>query len=426
MSERPGRRWRALAFGVPLALVSVLLTAAAAEIGLRLTRDPDRVYPYHRNWVTWFYPSEAITPGVSGPSRFSTNSYGTRGPELGDQRIRILTIGGSTTACTVLDDSETWPAILMQLLNEKAGDPDFVWVTNSGVAGQNSDHHLMHTKYLLPELPQLDYVIVYAGLNDVGKWLYQSDFDPHYLEKQENWNHRMGEAFRESSYTPADWPVYKRLELWKRASILKAAVKSWLARHQDNDRKGIVQDAELQWMREEQERHRQHRTEFVHRAKLDTLPLALDAYESNLVRMIGYIRAAGAEPIYVGQAARNPAEMSDEERDHVWMGAMDGGRAYVEGNQFLEFVALHNERMREVAERYGVLYIDLQALLADAGPVFYDGHHFDERGARIAAERLSDVLWNQVLAQRAGAALAAPGAPAPRPAAPPAAQRASR
>src|SRR5437762_9526948 len=48
--------------------------------------------------------------------------------------------------------------------------------------------------------------------------------DPHYLDDPVHWNHRLGEAFRVSNYTPEDFPWYKRLDLWRNASIAKSVV----------------------------------------------------------------------------------------------------------------------------------------------------------------------------------------------------------
>ena len=89
--------------------MSTVVTVALLEAVLRATRDQGRFYPYHKNDVTAVYPSESVTRGVSGVAYFTTNSFGCRGPELAGQKHRLLTFGGSTTACAVLDDGETWP-----------------------------------------------------------------------------------------------------------------------------------------------------------------------------------------------------------------------------------------------------------------------------------------------------------------------------
>ncbi len=378
------RQWLLLGLFVG---VSLLLLFALTEGILRLVR-PDRFYPYHRNSRQLFYPSEQATPGVTGISRFTTNSLGTRGPELDGERVRILTIGGSTTACTVLDDDETWPALLMEYLGRDAGDPSRVWVTNSGVDGQNSHHHIMHAKYLLPRLPAIDYVILYAGLNDVGMWLYSTDFDPHALDDPAYWDHRIGEAFRVSNFTPAAYPWYKHLELWKRASIAKDLLRSRFQKEPPSEG-AFVQDAELEWMEEARQQRHERAKEFVHRAKMDTLPAALDSYGANLERIAQLVRTAEAEPIFVAQAIQHQF-LDESERRRLWMGAMDGGKTYVKEEQMLELLRAYNQRMREVAERQGVLFIDLPGLLHGHKDLFYDGVHLNEAGARAMARVLAD------------------------------------
>ncbi len=394
-------RLRQLLLGAITASLAVFVCLAAAEVVLRLARDPDRYFPYFPNSNRVFYPSDDITPGIHDPSRFTTNSYGARGPELDGEPIRILTVGGSTTACTVLDDDETWPALLMKDLNVRAGAPLF-WVTNSGMDGSNTHHHLMHVKYFLPKLPKIDYVILYAGLNDVGMWLYVTDWDPNYLDDPAHWASRVGEAFRVSNYTPAAYPWYRHLELWKRASILKARVLTLIAQR-NGDAGLIVQDENLAWMLREQQRRAKAEKQFVHRAKMETLPAALDSYARNLVQIAELTRAAGAEPIFMAQAIDHVI-LDEAERKRWWMGAMDGGKTYVEEEQMRDLLLAFNARMKEVAEAHHVLFVDLPALLHDQRGLFFDGVHFNERGAAVSAQRITDFLWPEVMEEAAARA----------------------
>jgi len=389
----PGRA-RLLLLGAITASLAVLVCVAAAEVALRLTRDPQRYFPYFPNSSRVFYPAEDITPGIHDPSRFTTNSYGARGPELEGEPIRILTVGGSTTACTVLDDDETWPALLMRDLNERGGRRLF-WVTNSGMDGQNTHHHLMHVKYFLPKLPKIDYVIVYAGLNDVGMWLYVTDWDPHYLDDPAHWASRVGEAFRVSNFSPTGTPWYKRLELWKRASILKdRALTLWAQRNGDPG--AIVQDENLGWLLREQQRRAKAEKTQVHRAKLETLPGALDSYARNLAQIAELVRAAGAEQIFMAQAIDHVI-LDEKERQRWWMGAMDGGKTYVKEEQMRDLLLAFNAQMKGVADAQHVVFVDLPALLHDDRGLFFDGVHFNERGAAVTAQRITDFLWPTVM-----------------------------
>jgi lysophospholipase L1-like esterase len=285
---------------------------------------------------------------------------------------------------------------MMVDLDELADDPDYVWVTNSGIDGKNSHHHLMHAKYLLPLLPHIDYMLVYAGLNDVGMWLYDSDFDPDYLDDPDNWASRVGESFRLSNFTPDSYPWYKHLELWKRASVLKDRFLTDEAGQAGEERKQgrIVQDAELKWMEEERERRHERAKILVPRAKMDTLPAALDGYEHCLREIIRYSRENGTVPIFMAQTIQHQF-LSEEERERLWMGAMDGGKTYVQESQMLELLQQYNERMRQVAADEGVFFIDLPALLGaeDEDHLFYDGVHFNEKGCRLVARLVAGALW---------------------------------
>jgi lysophospholipase L1-like esterase len=386
MSEGRTALWT----GLLVASLSALASIASVELVLRALRPEHRFFPYHANTVQVFYPSQEITPGVEGVSYFTTNSYGTRGPELGKQRVRLLTVGGSTTACTVLDDHEAWPYLLMQYVNDDAKDPELLWVTNSGIDGLNSQHHLMHAKYLLPVLPRVDFVLVYAGLNDVGMWLYNEHFDPHYLDDPEHWNGRIGEAFRVSNFTPESWPWYKHLEIWKRASVIKDRVLS-LRQAAEGQRGVIVQDAQLQWMKDEQEKRAEQKKTFVHVAKRQTLPLALDSYADNLRRIAELVRARGAVPVFVAQFGESRKD-SDYENPRFWMGAMNGGEQYAKDSEVGEFVREFNARMKQVAEATGAIFIDVSTDLSGESDLFYDGVHLNEKGAREFARELATKL----------------------------------
>ncbi len=386
-SARPRASARRVVFSLATLVFSALLSLIALEGLLRLVRDPSLFYPYHRNALEVFHPSEAITPGVSGVSYFTTNGFGTRGPEPDGERVRILTVGGSTTACSVLDDSEAWPALLMRYLDEDANDPHAYWVTNSAIDGHNSQHNLMHAIYLLPEIPELDYLVLYTGLNDLGAWLYSEKFDPAYLEDESHWEGRLGESFRVSRYTPAHWPWFKHLELWKRASVLKSRLESLLVARQ-RERGRIEEDAELRWMVEQRELRAAVRKMQVRHAKLETLPLALEAYAAMLRRIAATSRQAGVEPVFVAQAMQS--HFADEaERGKLWMGAMDGGHAYVTPEEMVQLLARWNATMREVASAERIAFIDLPSLLPSGPELYFDGVHFNERGARAAARAIA-------------------------------------
>lgn len=389
---RGRKRARPLLFRLTAVLISCCVAIVGFEVVLRVTRDSGRFYPYYPNAVKVMYPDEEITPGVSGASYFSTNRFGCRGPDPAGEKHRLLVVGGSTAACTPLDDTEAWPHLVMQRVNSHFGDAR-LWVTNSGIDGKTSRHHVMHARHLVPKIPDLDHVLVYCGLNDLGHWLLSADFDPNYLDKQENVEHITGSAFRFSNYTPSDSPWYKHLELWKRVAVLKANIRTKRLSAQ-RDSGVIVQDDRMEWLKSARERRRLSMRTKLSEAKLATLPSALDEYARNLVTIADTVRGHGSEPIFMAQATSYTG-LSPEEQERLWMGAVSGGDAFLEADELAAFVVKYNERMRKVAEEKGVLFVDLPASLTGEN-LFYDGCHLNEAGAAAVADVVADVLVKEL------------------------------
>jgi len=103
------------------------------------------------------------------------NSYGFRGSEFEaekpDNTYRIFAVGGSSTFGRGVDNSETWPVYLQQIINEKITDPEFsgsvseIEVINAGFpqAASGVEHSLIKIK-LSSFDPDL--IIMYDGWND--------------------------------------------------------------------------------------------------------------------------------------------------------------------------------------------------------------------------------------------------------------------
>ncbi len=389
MALRPARFLPVL---VPLAVVA--LCVPLLEVALRVAAPPMRFYVYHPSNVRVFQPSEVSTPGVSGLSRFTTNSLGLRGPELGDERHRLLVMGGSTAACTALDDGEAWPEVMRERVNALTHDPRFLWVANAGVDGKASRHHLMQATYLLPELPKLDHVLVYAGLNDVGHWLYNSSIDPDELERPRFWDDTVAETFRLSRYSASDAKWFRKLELYRYVSLARAAITTRLG---DDFRRHdvLVQDDQMAWMENAQAVRSGGQISLVATPKMETLPLALGMYRRTLERTVAQIRKNGAQPILMTQAIQWQ-NLDEDEKKRLWMGAMDGGKAYASEAQMEELVATFNREMVAVAAAEGVPLIDLPRLLDGERKLFFDGCHFNERGARRVGEVVAQHMVEQV------------------------------
>ena len=145
-------------------LIGLLLALGAAEFLGRLKTSSDRHLPRTPNLEVQLYPEQAELFGIRGETRHTTSSIGLRGPEpKTTDRLHILCVGGSTTACEYLDDQETWPQLLAAQFPETP-----TWVGNAGLSGHRAIDHVTLLSKLLDEQKPLDVVILLAGINDLA------------------------------------------------------------------------------------------------------------------------------------------------------------------------------------------------------------------------------------------------------------------
>lgn len=393
------RRLHRAALRLVLASGAILATLVIGEFVLSTIHEHGRYYPYPRHQTSISYPSEALTPGITLEARFTTNSLGCRGPEWHGERRKLLTIGGSTTACGAVDDANEWPHLVMENVNAHFGDEHALWVTNSGMDGATSRNHIMHATYLVPRIEHLDHVLVYCGLNDVGLWIYQDRFDPTFLENPDRWDATVLASFRDTDHLPRSTPWIKRLDLWRTASLAKGE----LLRHSrvtslQKRTEGFVveEDQNFAWLQDVQRMRAEAKKSHVTEARLKTIDVALDSYDRNLTTIVERVRKSGASPIFMAQAIKWTG-ISEAEQKRLWMGMMDAGKSYIEDSDMEKFVGIFNERMRVVAERNGVPFIDLPKHLGDRNGLYYDGCHLNNEGCRTVARIITDFLVENVL-----------------------------
>jgi len=163
----PLHRWIGRsAAGIWIACVATLISLTLSEIALRSWMPRA---DYHRRLARTTYrldPSPWAMPGVSQPAEMVINPDGLRGHDLPETRhdYRIVCVGGGTTECLYLDDSETWPALLSQGLREELQEP--VSVDSAGHSGYASREH---AKFIERSnlLTQIDCLVVMVGPDDV-------------------------------------------------------------------------------------------------------------------------------------------------------------------------------------------------------------------------------------------------------------------
>lgn len=354
LARRAGRLF-ALAFSVGAALV-------AAEVYLHTlgrplwtsainTRPPDLTLEFH--------PDPKIMPGVHGPTRYTTNDYGLRGPRLGDPETeqssdrpyRILCLGASTTECVYLDDQKTWTRLLMDECNDRTRRRNHYWVAAAAVSGCATRDHLAFLREN-PLLERFNSVIVLAGINDLGLALLDRDVPP-----------------------PA--PL-----IWSRLAIPKLISQIWSRR--TAARRLEAEDP--------------HGGNYVKRrdrrakAKLvidpPDLSAALDRFRRRLREMIAAARDRGVEPVLLTQPVLWSQLLSAEARGLLWMGELPDGD-YLAVSSLRALIDQYNRALRDVCDEADVSCIDLAAM-SGVDAYFYDDCHFNEEGAAEVAHLVAD------------------------------------
>jgi lysophospholipase L1-like esterase len=376
---------------VALMLVSLAFSVAAAEVVLRVvggTRASYYVWPpgFHAT----LQPSPSVMPGIDGESGFSVSDQGLRGDRLDRQTSGILAVGGSTTECLYLDDSETWPYLLQRRLNATRGGNGSVWVGNAGRSGHTTSHHLLHAEHLPDLSPVIKTMLVLSGANDFLQRLQlDRGYRPPALVDHMSPDEYRSVGDRAFAVWPgfaSDDPVWKRLELVRRLRDVKKRYTEppW----------NVIQDSSgqiyLTW-------RANRRSASAFRNELPDLSPSLDAYVRNLQRIIALSKARGLRLILMTQPAIWRAGLSQEEQALLWMGGVGAyqgttGREYYAPEALAAGLKQYNDALLRTCAATNVECLDLDRMLQKNSAVFYDDMHFTEAGARAVANIVGEYL----------------------------------
>ena len=117
-------------------------------------------------------PSTDLATNRSQRLEFTTNSLGFRGkefrPKIKPKKYRMFCVGGSTTACGMCADEDTWPSRLQSYLEEKECN---IEVINAGTLGWTSYQELLLVREELIHYKP-DILILHEGWNE--EFVYSS------------------------------------------------------------------------------------------------------------------------------------------------------------------------------------------------------------------------------------------------------------
>jgi lysophospholipase L1-like esterase len=355
-----------------VAAVSVLATMALLEAVARIVAPSASYFVLvpETDWTIAEAPD--VVRGIEGISRYRVNSFGIRGRAFGpdDSEYRILAVGGSTTECAQLDDTEVWTALLENALDPMAPITPItnarrVWVGNVGRSGLTAREHVLHLEHLLPEYPRIDVVLSMVGVNDMLSALKQgARYQPPPPEPDR------ARAF----------VLYPRWSaLWQTVDRLRASYNRSRAFGPD-DANGLTQS---------------RRARQVAEVWIDDLPdleEPLEVYRRNLNAMADIASVKGVRLVFITQPSRWREHMSEEESRELWFGWVGEDWPVAEGyfttGALERAMAAYNEGLLGVCRERGLDCVDAAATMGPDAALFYDDVHFTEAGSR----RLAGVL----------------------------------
>jgi len=361
-----------LTFWTVVLVVAICEAAAQIYVSPRIVLRKEYLYPPGASYTYRIDPS--IAPGLEGAGRFTINELGLRGPgietSLGD---RVIAVGGSTTQCLYLDDSEAWPGVLMQELKARGRS---AWVAAAAVAGHTTVHHLRFLQ-TLPSLREIDLLIFLAGINDLVTTMnHEGGATEDALQEATD---RFFEGRWLRGHTLRSSGLLDRLMLYQLARIafeppdptlhIDAAGRFYMGRRDERGRSPMVP-----------------------MPRLDT---GLAEYRRRIAAIGEECRKRKSRCLFLTQPTIWRDDLPQELQRMVWFGGVgegSGRKGFTTIADLERAMARYNAALLEVCRQQGLECFDLAPAIPKDVSAFFDDCHFNENGARLVGKVLADYL----------------------------------
>ncbi|HMO81782.1 MAG TPA: SGNH/GDSL hydrolase family protein [Pyrinomonadaceae bacterium] len=285
----------------------------------------------------------------------TTNSLGFRGPEKPndlENRLSIVTVGGSTTECYYLSDDKTWSAVLMRDLESSF---ERVWLNNAGLDGHSTfGHQILLDDFLVRLRPKI--ILYLVGANDVGREDLV-DYDESIIDRP------LANVLKKSEIFNI-YLNYHRAEAARRLGVKHE--------HLDFARVG-TRDLSTDEMDRILAQHNQW----------------LKDFRTRLLRLIESTKAAGIEPILLTQPTVVGVGVDPETGADLKKIALSAGS---NGELYWRTLELYNQQTREIGRATNTTVIDLAVEMPKSTEFYYDAIHFTNAGAaRVASVIAKDI-----------------------------------
>ncbi len=351
---------KALAFGFVVALLLCEIILRIYNPLSNFTRQGRLILPANQQVVFQNKWIRQLDPQI----HYSRNALGFRGPMPADSIYKfnsVICVGGSTTACFFLSDTQTWPWLLQERLKDSVPG---LWINNAGLDGHSTFGHLLLLKeYVLKLKPK--YVLLLTGVNDVE------------TSKPENFDQLSENKIRFQSAGGFLKSLLNQTEtgatLFQLYSIRLAYKKGLI--HKEVDFRNLP-DTIL--------------NNTTTQSILSAQQPFLTGYRNRLQELIQLCKANGTTPILLTQpslygAYTDPATGVVMNNKYLPIG--DNARNNLLQEQILES---YNDVVRSF--RSEVPVIDLARLMPKNTSLYYDFIHFNKAGAAEVASLLAGAL----------------------------------
>jgi len=321
-------------------------------------------------------------PGVSGTKMYTTNALGLRGPmpPIGGRAYKIVMIGGSTTICANLDDSEEWPHLVMQDINARSQGLH-VWAGNAGQAAANTVHHLVLMQWM-PGVLRPDMVIFLIGVNDLNATLaFNGASTQAILEQQAGYEGDLPAGTHWRSVNV--YPLYRRLRLFL---VSHVAAENLKQRLHPPSRLPLL-TSQINDLR--------HRREVSPVLPLPDLSIGLKEYRGRIVALAARCRDLEIRCLFLTQPSMWRSNMPAAEEHLIWTGSIgpfEDPKGFVSAGNLAFAMDSYNRILLDVCQQNGLECFDIAARIPKSTASFFDEEHFNESGARAMAQNLTEYV----------------------------------
>jgi lysophospholipase L1-like esterase len=344
-------------------LFLIIFTLVAAEILLRIYNPfPTSVTG---DKITLHNNTRRIYENVLGPELDERvvvykNSLAFRGPEPPknfQDNLTILTIGGSTTECIVINEEKTWPTLISNELSKQFKN---VWLNNAGLNGHSTYGHIkLLQDYVIKLKPKV--CIFLVGCNDVNR----------------------------PDLSRSDSSVYNEYQnLIVRSARYSRLVNVCLNFYRHHRAKQLELIKGLPFELNDSKYKPTTISDSLINVALEQLKPDVERYGTRVKKIIELCKTNAILPIFLTQ----PCILGDAIDDVTGVNLGTFPYRNMNGKLYWSELALYNSETKRICNEENVRVMDLASMIPKSSKYFYDLLHFNKAGCRKISELLSPQL----------------------------------